>query len=233
MIISEFMSSHHSCLTLVCSDDHHYLYRYNHSIITLSSLALHDEYHHSLIMMITPHWGPVCVWPRLGWHWPGARLGGGCPALTGQCWPPWLPCHNITSISPPVPRLLHTVHTALTLCIYIPPSLCIKRCVFTSGEGEAHGARWVCRVCRPAKCLAPATGDHGTLQSSGRGADCQHGPSHCICHSLSLQLSLREFPSQVSPLKEEYSPAPISLPQAGGEEALALSLRRLICPLNF
>ena len=31
------------------------------------------------------------------------------------------------------------------------------------------------------------------------------------------------FQVKFPPLKEEYSPAPISLPQAGGEEALALS----------
>ena len=28
----------------------------------------------------------VCVWPRLGWHWLRARLGGGCPAPPGLGW---------------------------------------------------------------------------------------------------------------------------------------------------
>ena len=143
------ITSHHFRLILVCSDDHHSL----------------NHYHNIIITIITPWWwshhteaqcvsGPAWAVTGPGRGWAEAAL----PWLASADHPDYLVSQYYINIAPRPPH--HTAHSSHSPVYLYFSILCIKRCVFTSGEGEAHGARWVC----PAKCLAPATGDHGTIE---------------------------------------------------------------------
>ena len=119
-----------------------------------------DHYHHHItlitIIRSLSHWShlTVCVWPRLGWHWPRARLGGGRPAPPGLGWLSTLSQYYINILCH-FNTLAIIIHFTLIIDCDSPWIISIRTrmvCVWMRARPmEWQGESWL-----PSLCLAPA-----------------------------------------------------------------------------